>query len=171
MSRHDPSVSLRQMRDHAYEVAELVSGRTRGDLDSDRLLALAVVRLLEIIGEAAARVPVEERALRPEVPWSSIVGLRNRLIHGYDDVDHDIVWAIVTTDIPAAHAAASDEADHPVARADHGAGQVSAPWRRRRRRMRRARECRHGDAWTRHAGSRRGQLCATAGAEALGGAR
>ena len=100
MSRHDPSVSLRQMRDHAHEVAELVRGRTRSDLDADRLLALAVVRLLEIVGEAAARVPAEERARRPGVPWSSIVGLRNRLIHGYDDVDHDIVWAIVTTDIP-----------------------------------------------------------------------
>ena len=101
MSRHDPTVSLRQMRDHAHEVAELVRGRTRGDLDSDRLLALAVVRLLEIIGEAAARVPAEERARRPGIPWASIVGLRNRLVHGYDDVDHDIVWEIVTTDIPA----------------------------------------------------------------------
>ena len=101
MSRHDPSVSLRQMRDHAHEVAELMRGRSRSDLDSDRLLALAVVRLLEIIGEAAARVPDEERSRRPGVPWASIVGLRNRLIHGYDDVDHDIVWKIVTTDIPS----------------------------------------------------------------------
>jgi uncharacterized protein with HEPN domain len=100
MSRHDPSVSLRQMGDHAREVAELVRGRTRGDLDSDRLLALAVVRLLEIIGEGAARVPAEERARLPGVPWSSIVGLRNRLIHGYDNVDHDIVWEILTTDLP-----------------------------------------------------------------------
>jgi len=49
MSRHDPSVSLRQMRDHAHELAGLVRGRSRGDLDADRLLALAVVRLLEIM--------------------------------------------------------------------------------------------------------------------------
>ena len=68
---------------------------------ADRLLALALVRLLEIIGEAAARVPAEERARRPGVPWSSIVSLRNRLIHGYDDIDHDIVWEVVTTDLPA----------------------------------------------------------------------
>ena len=100
MSRHDPSVSLRQMRDHALEVVELVRGRHRADLDSDRLLALALVRLLEIIGEAAARVPVEDRAQRPSIPWSSIVGLRNRLSHGYDDIDHDIVWAIVPVDRP-----------------------------------------------------------------------
>jgi len=76
-------------------------GRSRADLDTDRLLALAVVRLLEIIGEAADRVPAEERTRRPGIQWSSIVGLRNRLRHGYDDVDHDIVWEIVTTDIPA----------------------------------------------------------------------
>lgn len=56
------------MRDHAHELLALMRGRSRGDLDSDRLLALAVVRLLEIIGEAAARVPVEERESRPEIP-------------------------------------------------------------------------------------------------------
>jgi uncharacterized protein with HEPN domain len=100
MSRRDPAVSLRQMRDHAHEAVELVRGRGRSDLDSDRLLALALVRLLEIIGEAAGRVPAEEQARRPGVPWPSVVGLRNRLIHGYDDIDHDIVWQIVTTDLP-----------------------------------------------------------------------
>lgn len=71
------------------------------------MLALAVVRLLEIIGEAASRVPVEERARRPNVPWAAIVGLRNRLIHGYDDVDHDIVWAI-RLDRPASAALEAD---------------------------------------------------------------
>jgi uncharacterized protein with HEPN domain len=92
MSRRDPTVSLRQMRDHADEVVELVRGRNRRDLDTDRLLALAVVRLLEIIGEAAGRVALADQVRRPSVPWSAIVGLRNWLIHGYDDIDHDIVW-------------------------------------------------------------------------------
>ena len=87
------------MRDHAHEAVELTRGRTRSDLDSDRLLALALVRLLEIIGEAAARVPVDEQARRPGIPWPSIVGLRNRLIHGYDNIDYDIVWQIVTNDL------------------------------------------------------------------------
>ena len=82
MSRHDPSVSLRHMRDHARELLTLMHGRSRGDLDADRMLALAVVRLLEIIGEAAA--PGLRRGTRTSArdPWSSIVGLRNRLIHG-----------------------------------------------------------------------------------------
>ena len=88
------------MRDGAREIVELVRGRSRGDLDSDRLLALALVRLLEIIGEAAGRVPSDEQTRIAGIPWASIVALRNRLIHGYDDVDHDIVWQIVTTDVP-----------------------------------------------------------------------
>jgi uncharacterized protein with HEPN domain len=100
LSRRDPTISLRQMRDHAQEAVDLIRGRGRSDLDSDRLLALALVRLLEIIGEAAGRVPADEQALRPGVPWPSIVGLRNRLIHGYDNIDYDIVWAIVTNDLP-----------------------------------------------------------------------
>jgi uncharacterized protein with HEPN domain len=100
MSRRDPAISLRQMRDHAHEAVDLVRGRRRADLDSDRVFSLALVRLLEIIGEAAARVSVEDRARRPGIAWPLIVGLRNRLIHGYDNIDHDIVWQIVTTDLP-----------------------------------------------------------------------
>lgn len=72
------------MLDYAREAIEMARGRNRGDLDTDRQLSLALVRLLEIIGEAANRVPSEKRIDIPEVPWSQIVGLRNRLIHGYD---------------------------------------------------------------------------------------
>lgn len=88
------------MRDHAQEAVDLVRGKTRADLDTNRLLSLALVRLLEVVGEAATRVPPEERARRPAIPWEQIVGLRNRLIHGYDQVDHDIVWRIIATDLP-----------------------------------------------------------------------
>jgi uncharacterized protein with HEPN domain len=100
MSRRDPAVSLRQMRDHAHEVMALVRGRSRRDLDSDRLLALArqAARNHWRSGRPCA---TQEQARRPSVPWSSTVGLRNRLIHGYDDFDHDIVWQIVTVDLPA----------------------------------------------------------------------
>jgi uncharacterized protein with HEPN domain len=101
LSRRDPSITLREMRDHAHEVIEFLRGRGRADLDSDRLLALAVVRLLEIIGEAAARIPAEEQARRPGIAWRSIISLRNRLIHGYDNIDYDIVWQIVTKDLPS----------------------------------------------------------------------
>jgi uncharacterized protein with HEPN domain len=78
----------------------MVNGRTRGELDTDRQLNLFLVRLLEIVGEAAGRVPAEERARHPEIPWPEIVGLRNRLIHGYDSVDFDILGQILSHDLP-----------------------------------------------------------------------
>jgi uncharacterized protein with HEPN domain len=72
----------------------------RAHLDSDRQLNLALTRLLEIVGEAAARTSQEERSRYPSIPWVQVVGLRNRLIHGYDAVDFDILWQIVTRDLP-----------------------------------------------------------------------
>jgi len=78
----------------------MVQGRFRADLDSDRQFNLAIVRLLEIVGEAAARVSPEGQDSLPAVAWPAIVGLRNRLIHGYDEVDFDIVWDIVQVDLP-----------------------------------------------------------------------
>jgi uncharacterized protein with HEPN domain len=92
---------MQHMLEHAREAVELLAGRTRQDLDQDRLLSLALTRLLEIVGEAAGRVSPEARARVPEVPWSEIVSLRNRLIHGYDVVDHDILWNIVHDDLPS----------------------------------------------------------------------
>jgi uncharacterized protein with HEPN domain len=100
MSRHDTTVRLRHMLDHAREVLEMARGRVRADLDSDRQLNLALVRLLEIMGEAAARVPQADRDRFPNVPWRDVVDLRNRLIHGYDTVNFDILWAIVQHDLP-----------------------------------------------------------------------
>jgi uncharacterized protein with HEPN domain len=100
MSRHEGDVRLRHMLDHAKEAVAMVRGKTRVDLDTDRQLNLSLVRLLEIVGEAAGRVPPEERALNPDIPWPEIVGLRNRLIHGYDSVDFDILWQIVSDDLP-----------------------------------------------------------------------
>jgi uncharacterized protein with HEPN domain len=79
---------------------KMAQGKTRADLDTDRPLNLSLVRLLEIVGEAASRVPVSERAQYSGIPWVQIVGLRNRLIHGYDNVDFDILWEIVTQDLP-----------------------------------------------------------------------
>lgn len=78
----------------------MARGKTREDLDADRQLNLSLVRLLEIVGEAAIQVPKEELIRYPNIPWPEIVSLRNRLIHGYDTVDFDILWQIVTQDLP-----------------------------------------------------------------------
>jgi uncharacterized protein with HEPN domain len=101
MSRREGDMRLRHMLDHAREAVAMTSGRTRGELDTDRQLNLSLVRLLEIVGEAAGRVSAEERGRHPDIPWPEIVGLRNRLIHGYDSVDFDILWQIVSDDLPA----------------------------------------------------------------------
>lgn len=87
------------MIDRAREALEMVEGRTRADLDRDRQLELSLVRLLEVIGEAANRVPRDVQARYPDIAWPEIVGLRNRLIHGYDSVDLDIVWQTVQEDL------------------------------------------------------------------------
>ena len=100
MSRHEDAVRFRHMLDRARQAVAMVRGRTRADLDTDLQLNLSLVRLLEIIGEAAGRVSKEARARYPGIPWPNMIGLRNRLIHGYDRVDFDIVWEIVTRDLP-----------------------------------------------------------------------
>lgn len=91
---------LLHMLEHSREAIAMLADKSRADLDRDRQLNLALVRLLEIVGEAASKTSPEERLQHPEVPWSEIVGLRNRLIHGYDSVDFDILWQIIRHDLP-----------------------------------------------------------------------
>lgn len=88
------------MLDAALKAVHYVQGRSRDDLDTDELLALGVVRLLEIIGEAARYVSQNVQQAHPHISWQQMADTRNRLIHGYFDVDFDIVWAIVTADLP-----------------------------------------------------------------------
>lgn len=100
MSRHSDDLRLRHMLDHAREAVAMSAGRSRGDLERDRSLNLCLVRLVEVAGEAAGRVSQETCCANPAIPWPSIVGMRNRLIHGYDEVDFDILWDVVTQDLP-----------------------------------------------------------------------
>ncbi len=100
MSDHDDRVRLRHMLDYAREAVVLTQNRSREDLSRDRLLQLGLVRLVEIIGEAAAKVTRETRSQYPHIPWLQITGMRNRLIHGYDSVDYDILWQTIKTDLP-----------------------------------------------------------------------
>lgn len=94
------TAALEGMLAHAREAIALVQGKSREDIGCDRVLSLALVRLLEVVGEAASRVSAEERARHGTIPWSEIVSLRNRLIHGYGSVDMDIVWEILRRDVP-----------------------------------------------------------------------
>jgi uncharacterized protein with HEPN domain len=85
---------------HSQEAVQICRGKTRSDLDDDRLLNLALSRLIEIVGEAANRVPDDIQDKYSDLPWLQMIGARNRLIHGYDSVDFDILWAIATNDLP-----------------------------------------------------------------------
>jgi uncharacterized protein with HEPN domain len=78
----------------------LSNGKSPENLVEDRLLGLALVRLMEIIGEAANRISKEERSMHPNIPWMQIISLRNRLIHGYDAIDYEILWRILKQDLP-----------------------------------------------------------------------
>ena len=90
----------RHMLDAAREVQEFVAGRSREDLDSDRLLVRGVTKSIEIIGEAAARISPGFQSAHPEIPWGDASAMRNRLVHGYYDIDLDIVWSTATEDVP-----------------------------------------------------------------------
>jgi len=88
------------MLDYARKAVHFADERTQADFNRDELLRLAITRLIEIIGEAARRVSSEFQASHPEIEWFSIISARNRLTHGYDLVDYDIVWEIVRDDLP-----------------------------------------------------------------------
>jgi uncharacterized protein with HEPN domain len=100
MTRRDPEIALRQILNHSREAVEICQDKSRQDLDQDRLLNLALTRLIEVIGEAANRVHDEAQSQFPQLPWLQMIGVRNRLIHGYDSVDFDILWSIVKNDLP-----------------------------------------------------------------------
>lgn len=100
MSRRDDTVPMRHMLDYAREAVAMVSGRARSDLDTDRLLQLAITQLIGMIGEAANRVTQQGRSKYTEIPWHAVITTRNRIIHGYDTVNYDIVWRIVHEELP-----------------------------------------------------------------------
>lgn len=100
MSRHDERTYLKHMRDYADEAVRFSQGRGRADLDGDRMFMLATCRLLEMLGEAACQIPQASRDASPCVPWAQIIGLRHRLVHAYDQINLDILWTIVTADLP-----------------------------------------------------------------------
>ncbi len=100
MSKHDDRVSLKDMLSHASEAVELLGGASREELGRNRVVQLALTRLVKIIGEAGNRVSQETQQKIPKIPWSQIIGMRNRLVHGYDLIDFDLLWDTVANDLP-----------------------------------------------------------------------
>ena len=96
-------VRVQHMVDAGRDLLSFTKGKSREDLDTDRMLYYAVVHLIEIMGEAANRVSKVFKDDHPEIPWSVLISTRNRLIHGYNDLEKDIIWKTVIDDIPPRH--------------------------------------------------------------------
>ena len=95
------AVRLRHMREAAATALEMAGGHVREDLSANTMLAMALTRCLEILGEAASRISPEVCARFPAIPFTKMISMRNRLIHAYFDVNLDIVWTTVKEDLPA----------------------------------------------------------------------
>jgi uncharacterized protein with HEPN domain len=100
MPQHDPLVRLRHMRDHGREAIDMLATKSLDDLRDNRMLQLALVQLIEIVGEAASRISADVRDAHPTVPWQLAADMRNKLIHGCDVVEYAIVFDTVRIDLP-----------------------------------------------------------------------
>ena len=96
----DDKARVGHMIEMAEAAMEMTAGRTADDVDNDVTLRLALTRALEVLGEAASRLSADTRAMAPEVPWPRIIGMRNRLVHAYFDIDPDILWTTATVSAP-----------------------------------------------------------------------
>jgi len=94
-------VRLSHMMDSVEAILSFAKGRKRADLESDRQFLSALLRELEVIGEAASRISKRTQREFSEIPWKDIIGMRNRLIHAYFDIDHDVVWNTVRDYLPS----------------------------------------------------------------------
>jgi uncharacterized protein with HEPN domain len=100
MSKIDDITRLVHILDAAQKAVKLVNNKTFQDLEEDEVLTLALVKLVEIVGEAASRVSKEYQASYPQIPWSAIIATRNRLVHAYFDINSKILWQTVQDDLP-----------------------------------------------------------------------
>ena len=96
----DDAVYLGHMLDSARKVSQKACGVDRGDYDQDENLRLALTHLLQVIGEAASRVSRDFRDAHSQIEWSAIIGMRQKVVHDYMNVDEDIVWETAIGDIP-----------------------------------------------------------------------
>jgi uncharacterized protein with HEPN domain len=100
MTRRDPRITLAQIRDAAEKARALCAAHTLESLLADWKATAALERCIEIVGEGVRRLPNELKQRRDDIPWKDIAGTRDHLIHGYDLIDHRVLWDAVQIDIP-----------------------------------------------------------------------
>ena len=101
MPAYNPAVSVRHMLNHAREACALAGRHSRAELETNRTFAIVLVHLMEITGEASARVSAAFRARYPAIPWQDVADFRNVLIHKFDVIDYDIVWQVTQENLPS----------------------------------------------------------------------
>lgn len=96
----DDRTRLIDILESSREAVTYAGNRTGPDLEQDRMRLLAIIRLLEVIGEAANDISAQFRQEHPELPWRQMIATRNRLIHGYRDIDPEVVARIAQANLP-----------------------------------------------------------------------
>ena len=97
----DDDTRLKHIRDAAREAIRMSEGFERSSLDENRMLELALVKLVEIVCEAAYMISQKRRNQLPMIDFQVIIGMRHRLVHGYFDINLDILWQTIQEDLPA----------------------------------------------------------------------
>jgi uncharacterized protein with HEPN domain len=96
----DDDLYVGHMLDMTRKALELARGVDKTSFDADEKLQLALVHLIQVIGEAARRVSPEFQVRHPDIPWGAIVGMRHKVVHDYMGVDIEVVWDTVQNDLP-----------------------------------------------------------------------
>jgi uncharacterized protein with HEPN domain len=99
LSKND-ATRLHHMLDYAGKALLFAKGRSRKDLNENEQLRLALVQLIQIVGEAASKVSRAFQEQTPSIPWADIISTRNRLIHAYFDINLNVLWDTITDDLP-----------------------------------------------------------------------
>jgi uncharacterized protein with HEPN domain len=97
----DEMIYVGHMLDMSQKAVEALKGKTRAQYDQDEVLRLALAHLVQTIGEAASHVSDALQTKYPTIPWKNIVGMRHKVVHDYMYVDYDIVWDVVSLELPA----------------------------------------------------------------------
>ncbi len=93
-------IRFKHMLDSATAIFHFIDGKTHQEFNRDRMLSNAVIRELEVLGEAANHISKTTQKVFPELPWKQLIAMRNALIHAYFDIDYDIIWETVNDDLP-----------------------------------------------------------------------
>jgi len=100
MTRKDPALFLEDILEAMNKIEKYTEDKDIEEFRADSMAVDAVLRNLEVIGEASTNIPSEFREKNPDIPWKRMIGLRNIVIHEYFGVDLNIIWRIVTKDLP-----------------------------------------------------------------------